>query len=194
MDKAQDLQVEVSDDEISLLLLSNPGFKDAAGDFSPELYEQAVKQAGFGSKAKYEESRRNDLIYSKLQQQVVAAVYVSEAEARAQAKKGLSTISLEWIRLSESSLSVNIEESEILSELEANKTEIEAQYNTDLPFKYQKGERVTFQRITLPFTAETKESTQTQAKDIEQKLSDGTAFESASSREQSWSIQQWCHH
>ena len=58
MDKAQELQVEVSDDEISLLLLSNPGFKDAAGDFSPELYEQAVKQAGFGSKAKYEESRR----------------------------------------------------------------------------------------------------------------------------------------
>ena len=62
---------------------------------------------------------------------------------------------------------MNIEESEILSELEANKTEIEAQYNTDLPFKYQKGERVTFQRITLPFTPETKESTQTQAKDIE---------------------------
>lgn len=177
MDKAQDLQVEVSDDEISLLLLSNPGFKDAAGDFSPELYEQAVKQAGFGSKAKYEESRRNDLIYSKLQQQVVASVYVSETEAKAQAKKGLSTVSLEWIRLSESSLSVSVQESEIQTELEANKTEIEAQYNEDLPFKYQKGERVTFQRITLPFTADTKEDAQNQVKDIKQRISDGTDFE-----------------
>ena len=177
MDKAQELQVEVSDDEISLLLLSNPGFKDAAGDFSPELYEQAVKQAGFGSKAKYEESRRNDLIYSKLQQQIVAAVYVSESEARAQAKKGLSTVSIDWIRLSESSLVVNVEESEIQKELEANKTEIEAQYNADVPFKYQKGERVTFQRITLPFTTETKEGSKTQAKSIEQQLSEGTAFE-----------------
>ncbi len=177
MDKAQELQVEVSDDEISLLLLSNPGFKDAAGDFSPELYEQAVKQAGFGSKAKYEESRRNDLIYSKLQQQVVSAVYVSETEAKAQAKKGLSTVSLDWIRLSESSLVVSVDESEVQTELEANKTEIEAQYNDDLPFKYQKGERVTFQRITLPFTAETKDGSQAQAKDIEQKLSEGTAFE-----------------
>lgn len=177
MDKAQELQVEVSDDEISLLLLSNPGFKDAAGDFSPELYEQAVKQAGFGSKAKYEESRRNDLIYSKLQQQVVSTVYVSDTEAKEQAKKGLSTISLEWIRLSESSLSVSVDDTEIQTELEANKTEIEAQYNADLPFKYQKGERVTFQRITLPFTAETKEDIQTQAKEIEQKITDGMDFE-----------------
>ena len=176
MDKAQELQVEVSDDEISLLLLSNPGFKDAAGDFSPELYEQAVKQAGFGSKAKYEESRRQDLIYSKLQQQIVSAVYVSKAEAEAQAKKGLSTLSLDWIRLSESSISVSIDESDIQAELEANKTEIEAQYNADLPFKYQKGERVTFQRITLPFTAETKEGVQTQAEGINQKLSDGSDF------------------
>ena len=176
MDKAKALNVEVSDDEISLYLLSNPGFKDAAGDFSPELYEQSVKQLGYGSKAKYEENVRENLIFAKLRQQVVASVYVSEQEAREQAIKGLSSVNLEWIRLSQSSILVEVSDEDIQAELEANKTEIEAQYNTDLPFKYQKGERVSFQRITLPFTNDTKESVQEQAKDIETQLTSGSDF------------------
>jgi len=177
MDKANDLQVEVSDDEISLVLLSQPGFKDAAGDFSPDLYEQAVKQEGYGSKAKYEERIRADLVYSKLREQVISSVYVSDAEAKEQAKKGLSTLSIEWIRVSANTLSVSVTDEEVQAELEANKTEIEAQYNTDLPFKYQKGERVTFQRITLPFTVETKEQTIATGQDILKRHDGGETFE-----------------
>ncbi len=177
MDKAKELQVEVSDDEISLILLQQPGFKDAAGDFSPELYEQAVKQEGYGSKSKYEERIREDLTYSKLREQVISTVYVSNEEAKAQAQKELSTLSIEWIRLSESSVEVTVTDEEISSELEANKTEIEAQYNTDLPYKYQKGERVSFQRITLPFTLDNKSSISEQANSIQTALNKGDAFE-----------------
>ena len=70
-----------------------------------------------------------------------------------------------------------VTDEEVQAELEANKTEIEAQYNTDLPFKYQKGERVTFQRITLPFTVETKEQTIATGQDILNKLDGGETFE-----------------
>ena len=177
MDKAEDLQVEVSDDEISLILLQNPGFKDAAGDFSPELYAQAVKQEGYGSKAKYEDRLRADLTYAKLREQVVNTVYVSDQEAQKQAEQALTTLEIEWIRLSENSVDVSVSEEEIQSELEANKTEIEAQYTTDLPIHYQKGERVTFQRITLPFTAENKEQIAAQGKEIVAVLEGDTTFE-----------------
>jgi peptidyl-prolyl cis-trans isomerase D len=178
MDRAKSLSVEVSDDEISLVLLSNPGFKDAAGDFSPELYEQAVKQEGYGSKAKYEERLREDLVYSKLREQIIGSVYVSDDEARIQALKGLSTLNIDWIRLNETSVQVAVTPEEAQSELENNKTEIEAQYNADLPFKYQKGERVTFQRITLPFTNENKDEISGQGTEILSQLSNGTDFSS----------------
>jgi len=176
MDKASKLGVEVSDDEISLYILSNPGFNDATGEHSPELYEQAIKQLGYGSKAKFEESVREDLIFTKLRQQVVGSVYVSEQEATEQAKLGLSAVNLEWIRLSQSSIILDISIEDVQAELEANKTEIEAQYNADLPFKYQKGERVSFQRITLPFTVETKDAVQSQASNIETQLASGGDF------------------
>lgn len=177
MDKAEDLQVEVSDDEISLVLLQNPGFKDAAGDFSPELYAQMVKQEGYGSKAKYEDRLREDLTYAKLREQVMNTVYVSDEEAQKQAKQVLTTLDIEWIRLSENSIDVSVSEEEIQSELEANKTEIEAQYTADLPFKYQKGERVTFQKITLPFTIENKEQVIAQGKEVIASLENGGIFE-----------------
>ena len=177
MDKAEDLQVEVSDDEISLILLQNPGFKDAAGDFSTELYAQAVKQEGYGSKAKYEDRLREDLTYAKLREQVINTVYVSDQEAQKQAEQVLTTLAIEWIRLSQNSVDVTVSEEDIQGELDANKTEIEAQYTTDLPIYYQKGERVTFQKITLPFTAENKEQIAAQGKEILAALESGTTFE-----------------
>ena len=40
LDKANNLGIQVSDTEINLIVLQNPGFQDAAGDFSEELFAQ----------------------------------------------------------------------------------------------------------------------------------------------------------
>ena len=100
LDKANNLGIQVSDTEINLIVLQNPGFQDAAGDFSEELFEQAVKQEGYGSKAKFEDKLRQDLTYDKLRSAILGTVIVTEAEGREIAEKSMITMDLEWIRLS----------------------------------------------------------------------------------------------
>lgn len=170
LDKASKMGIEVSDTEINLIVLQNPGFQDAAGDFSEELFEQAVKQEGYGSKAKFEDKLRQDLTYDKLRSAVSATVLVTEEEARTIAEQSMVTIDLEWIRLSSSMVSVDITTDEITKEIEENKTSIEETYNQDLPFKYQKPERVDLQRLILPFTVENKTDVSAEATSLLDKV------------------------
>jgi hypothetical protein len=178
MGMAGELGLEVSDTEIGLTILQNPGFKDAAGDFSAELYEQAIKQEGFASKSKFEERIRQDLTYTKLRDMVSNSVLVSDEEGRTIAKQNMTKLDLEWIRLSSSSVNVEVTEEDIQLELKENEDIIKEQYTADLPFEYQKPERVNIQRIVLPITTENENTVQETATTITTRLSSGESFDS----------------
>lgn len=178
LDRAKDLGIEVSDTEIASVILQEPGFKDASGDFSEELYEQAIKSGGYNTKSKFEEKIRKDIMFTKLQNLVLDTVYVSEQEAQAKAEASMSNISIEWIRLSSSSVQIDISDAEIDAEITTAKTQIEAEYNADLTRKYQKPESVNIQRIVLPFTEANKEEIRTQANAVREQALGGTDFTS----------------
>lgn len=177
LDKADNLGIQVSDTEINLIVLQNPGFQDAAGDFSEELFEQAVKQEGYGSKAKFEDKLRQDLTYDKLRSAILGTVIVTEAESRELAELSMITMDLEWIRLSTSAVSVEVSAEEIATEITDNKSLIEEDYNRDLPFKYQKPERVDIQQLLLPFTEDTKEAVSTQVAELMTRIEGGETLD-----------------
>ena len=176
LDKAKDLGIEVSDTEIASVILQEPGFKDASGDFSEELYEQAIKSGGYNTKNKFEEKVRKDIMFTKLQSLVLQSVYVSEQEAQAKAEASMRSLSLEWIRLSSSSIQIEVNDADIDAEIIASKTDIEAEYTADLARKYQKPESVNIQRIVLPFTEANKEEIRTKANDVREQALGGADF------------------
>jgi parvulin-like peptidyl-prolyl isomerase len=178
--EAQELGIEVSDEEVNYAILSIDGFKDASGDFSEELYEQAVKREGFGSKTKFEARTRQDIAYNKLRELITSSVYVSATEATSQATDSMTTLSVEWIRISEASVrdTVTVTDADIDAELAKNLEAIQKIYDADLLRKYQKPERVSIARIILPFTDETKEEIKTKADNVRKEAIDGVDFTS----------------
>jgi peptidyl-prolyl cis-trans isomerase D len=178
LDRAKDLHVEVSDTEVNVQILNSPGFKDASGEFSEELYGQAVKQEGFGSKTKFEEKIRQDIAYSKLRDIVTNGVYVSEDEAKKKAEMILTSMTIEWIRLSKGSLKgeIAISDADITTEIESNKEGLEAEYAANLEIKYKKPVRVDLERIVLAIEDDNKPALIEKANTIIKSINDGGSF------------------
>ena len=169
LDQAEVFGIEVSDTEVNLLLIQNPAFQDKTGAFSEEEYENAIKREGYGNKNKFQEIVREDLTFSKLQNLVTQTVYVSDTEARKIAQEQLTSLSLEWIRLSPSMIEISVEDAEIQTILENQIEELQNEYQADLSRKYQLPQRVDLRQIVMPFTNENKDSILAKMQEIQGK-------------------------
>lgn len=178
LDKAAELQIEVSDTEVNMQILNNPGFKDASGDFSEELYGQAVKQEGFGSKTKFEERVRQDIAYSKLISVVTDGVYISETEAKKKAASILTSMTVEWIRLSKGALKgeIDISDADIAAEISENANTLQEEYTANLEIKYKKPVRVDLEQIVLTIEGDNKAELVTKANDLAKQINEGGDF------------------
>lgn len=178
LDKAKALQIEVSDTEVNMQILDNPGFKDASGDFSEELYGQAVKQEGFGSKTKFEERVRQDIAYSKLISVVTDGVYISEPEAQKKAENILTSMTVEWFRLSKGALKgeIDISKDDIAKEIADNSEALQEEYAANLEIKYKKPVRVDIEQIVLAIEGDNKAQLVEKAGTLAKQINDGGDF------------------
>lgn len=82
LDEAARLGLEVSDEEMRELILSLPAFKDPSTNqfIGQQAYEQMLQANGFRNAADFESDVREDLLLQKLNNALLAGVYVSDKE------------------------------------------------------------------------------------------------------------------
>ena len=148
---SQDLQLAVSDTEVSLQLLEIEAFKGPDGKFDAEIYDQILSREAF-SKTIFEEQQRESLRVRKLQNLLVDSIVVTDKEVEDRLRKTSTTIDVSWIRVPESAVLsfIQVADSDVQSFVASDLTSIEERYNNDKSRLYDLPERVIYESVRIP--------------------------------------------
>lgn len=148
--EAQDLGLEVSDEEVARELLRQPAFQDKDGKFSEKQMELALRSSGL-KRGQFEEQTRDELLRRKLQNIVVSGVVVSDAEVSAMMAQQLTGMSARWVLLSDAALqaSVPVSADELQRKLSEEEKLVREQYDRELNSRWTREKKATIAKISL---------------------------------------------
>lgn len=132
--EAARLGYQVSAEEVSHAIKSDPRYFGADGTFDLVLWKDAVKSSG-RSRADHEEEIRRRLLRDKLRAAVTLGVAVDERAARAEYEEVLATVDLEYVKVQGDVLAVD---DAALSEWSAsNEDAVRSEYDRLLPTRFE---------------------------------------------------------
>ncbi|EKO3986976.1 peptidylprolyl isomerase, partial [Vibrio fluvialis] len=134
---AQSLGLRVSDDQIRQMILDMPQFQ-SEGKFDQEIYQSALRRAGF-SPDSFAEYMRRDLVRNQLMSALQGSEFTLKGEVEAQGELISQTRDIRTITLSPAEFAKNVELSD---------DEIE-QYYKQNPERYTRPEQVKLSYIEL---------------------------------------------
>ena len=120
---AKNMGMTVSTAEVQREILEMPRFKDASGQFSLEAYDAILNRRGM-KKTEFEEEVRKLLLISKLQNVIMSAADLSEAEALANFRHLQETRKIDYVFFASADFAkqAEISDAQIAEYYEVNKT------------------------------------------------------------------------
>ncbi len=150
LQEADDLGIEISDEEIARYILDYDAFKDESARYSGELYLRHLKRLGT-TRALFEEDLRHQLTLERLFNIAVASVAVADDEVRESWEAENTTLSLQVATVRAIGFYDDIEPTEI--EIEAfvaeNRPEIRAWYDSHYESRFHQPPRAQARMILL---------------------------------------------
>jgi len=156
---AHDLGLGVSREEIQNLVRQSSSFRDEAGNFSVEAFNNYAEYE-FGSQRNFLATVRRDLLSQKMVSLLYDQVVLSEAELRDSALYELEEIRFAYVALDTASLPVGeaVADDVLEAYLAANEDTLKVRYETDIE-NYSESERVHAAHILIQVGPEANEST-----------------------------------
>lgn len=101
MTEAERMGLRVSDKEMQDFILAEPAFKDEKGQFiGHEAYERFLqRQGGYRNAAEFEKSLREQLLLQKLNQALMAGIYVSDQEVERAYREQVERAKVRYVQL-----------------------------------------------------------------------------------------------
>jgi peptidyl-prolyl cis-trans isomerase D len=149
-EKARQLGLEISDEEIARKILHIDAFKDEGGKFSQELYERNLKRMGT-TRSDFEADIRDDLTLERLQELAIAGVTVNDDEIRQRWLMENTRLDLEVLRVPALDFYGDVQPSqaELDAFIAANSSDISAWYREHFDARYHKPVRADVAAILL---------------------------------------------
>lgn len=135
--RAQELGIEVSNEELARYVLQYDAFKDDDGKFSEEIYERVLKRSGT-TKGRFEMQARRDLMVEKLVDMAIAAVHVSDAAVKREYVRNNTKLKLQYVRLPYSAMlaRVPVTDADVDAFLKDHPDEVKAAYDGEMRARY----------------------------------------------------------
>lgn len=98
--EAERLGLTVSDEEIREMVLTTPNFQNENGQFmGAEAYEQLLRDNGYRNAAEFEADLREDLLLQKLNQALLAGLFVSDKEVEEAYRSQVERAKIRYVQL-----------------------------------------------------------------------------------------------
>ena len=151
----------VSPKELRRAVLENPGFQDDEGNFDLEAYKQYLGDDSARTEQQLQSSLRESLLVQSVQDIVRASVQVSEAEIMDAFVQENSTRNVEFLRVSSSSFSDDVEadDSAIAAWASEHDADLQERYDRDFDRKYNTAKQISAQHILIKFEDDDDEAT-----------------------------------
>jgi peptidyl-prolyl cis-trans isomerase D len=144
--EAQDFGLTASKKEIQQIVLADPGFRDEAGNFDPERFDDYV-QYEYGSQNAFIEEQRMALLSQKMIRLLIDQPRVSEGEARDALRRQLEEIRIAFVALGEEDADPDsISQEDVATTLETREEELRKLYD-ERSDEFNKGEAVRARHI-----------------------------------------------
>jgi len=185
MQAAEQLDIEVSEDEVGVFVMSQQGFRTDDGVFSKELYTQILRRQGL-SKGAFESSVRQGLTLDKLEALVTASVSVSDAEVELAYQQQETRIEVSYVYVPDAAFleEVEVQQADIDAHIETHAVEIEANYFNDYNRLYHQDQQAQLHTIMLrtDIPGSSQEDARAKMADILVELEGGASFSDLAER------------
>ena len=146
--EAERLGFEVSAEEITRVIKSDPRYFDEEGKFDVALWKDAVKGSG-RSRAEHEATIRRELLRDKLRASITLGVAVDERAAREEYDELMATIDVEYLAVDGAMLAASADPAAVRAWAAANPDQVRAAYEQVRASRYELPAQVGLQVIRL---------------------------------------------
>jgi parvulin-like peptidyl-prolyl isomerase len=146
--EARRLGYQVSAEEISRVIKSDPRYFDENGKFDVLLWKDSIKASG-RSRADHEDVIRREVLRDKLMAAIAIGAVLDERATRREYNELLSTVDIDVIELHPSAVEDRLDEVAFKAWEVENADRVRAEYDRIAPARYETPEKVGLQVIRL---------------------------------------------
>lgn len=181
--EAKRLGYQVSPEELSRMIRTDPTYQDRTGKFDKALWNDAIKSSG-RSRSDFEELLRRELLRDKLRAAVTLGVELDEGAARAEFEEVASTIDLEYVRIDPESYAQAFppDPADIATWAAENESALQATYDRLLPSRFDLPDTVELAVIRLRKADTDADAIQERIRGLREQLLSGADFGSLARR------------